>query len=156
MTSNLHALIGEKVVTVQVLRVDGKKMTLGLFRQIPRVDCLTPEHAFDDTLKPWGRVSYKIPKEGDEWLLAEREGRLIRCSLDLPSLSEWSVDHHAKGVAEYEQKLKGASPGLADLYRSSLDRHQAELPKARAQLEANKLRHAALSQLKALPQLFLA
>jgi len=156
MTSELRALIGGRVVTVQVLRVDGKKMTLGLFRQIPRVDCLTPEHVFDDTLSPWGRVSYKIPKEGDEWLLAERDAQLLRCSIDLPSLSEWSVNHHAKGVGEYELKLKGASPGLADLYRSSLDRHQAELPKARAHLEANKLRHAALSKVKALPQLFLA
>ncbi len=156
MISDLHALIWDKAVTVQVLRVDGKKMTLGLFRQIPSVDCLTPELEIDYTLKPWGRVSYKIPREGEEWLLAERDGQLLRCSLDLPSLCEWWVDHHAKGVAEYEQKLLGALPGLADLYRSSLDRHQAELPKARAKLKANTVRYAALSQLKALPQLFLA
>jgi hypothetical protein len=151
----LRASVGDKTVTVQVLRVDGKKMPLALFRQIPCADCLTEEQKLDESLKPWGRVAYKIPKEGDEWLLAERDGQLVRCSLDLPSLSEWSVDHHAKGVAEYEEKLKGASPGLADLYRSSLERHQRELPKARELLAANKLRHAALTQLKALPQLFL-
>lgn len=156
MTSEMQALIGDQVVTIQVLRVDGKKMSLALFRQIPRAECLTPEHAFDDTLKPWGRVLYKIAKEGDEWLLAEREGRLLRCSLDLPDVSDWSVNYHAKAMADEEQKLKDASPGMAQLFRSSRDRHQSELAKARAKLEVNKLRHESLIKLKSLPQLFLA
>ena len=152
----LQALVGDKTVTVQVLRVDGRKLPLALFRQISRADCLTVESVFDETLKPWGRVSYRIPKEGDEWLLAERDGQLVRCCLDLPSLSEWAVEHHAKGVVEYEEKLKGASTtGIADLYRASLERHKTGLPTARAQLAANRQRHAALTQLKALPQLFL-
>ena len=40
-----------------MLRVDGKKMPLALFRQIPRADCLTSEYAFDESLKPCGQVA---------------------------------------------------------------------------------------------------
>lgn len=158
----LRADVGGREVTVMALRIDGKKMTLALFRQIPQADCLTSEHVFDATLKPWGRVAYKIPKEGNEWLLAEREGQLLRCSLDLPSLSPWAVEHHSKGITESEEKLQGTESlgkhgtGLAAIYRSSLERHQQELPKAKAQLAADKARHAALLQLKTLPQLFIA
>jgi len=154
--------VGGREVTVMALRVDGKKMTLQLFRQIPVTDCLTAKHVFDDTLKPWGRVAYKIPHEGNEWLLVEREGQLLRCCLDLPSLSEWAIDHHSRGITGAEESLRRAEglgkhgTGLAEIHRSSLERHRQELPKAEAQLEANKARLAALLPLKHLPQLFIA
>lgn len=96
----LQAAIGDRQVTVLALRVDGKKLPLQLFRQVPRADCLTAEHQFDEGLKPWGRVVYKIPKEGEQWLLAARDGQLVRCCLDLPSLSTHLVEHHIRGARE--------------------------------------------------------
>lgn len=81
MSDELRAKVGEKEVTVSVLRVDGKKLTLQFFKQIPRMDWLDEDLKPKAGLDPWGRVHYKIPDEGTEWLLVTLNGQLFRSNI---------------------------------------------------------------------------
>lgn len=81
----LKAKIADREVTVQVLRVDAKKMTLQLFRQIPKADWLDEHLAVRTDMVIWGRVDYKIPGEGVYWLLIQVGDELRKCSFHRPS-----------------------------------------------------------------------
>lgn len=136
MTSELSAQVGDRVVSVQVLRVDGRKMTLQFFRQIPREDWLDHELKPRTDLKVWGRVHYVINGEGVEWLLAEAGQQLKRCSFDRPGeslddMSYWqgcvarAVERVAKLRTELAEKAAAVeaatTPGLRKIHQGSLD-----------------------------------
>ena len=48
------ALLGERTFTIQAVKVNGKKMPLQPFKQIPRAECLVPNNSLDQTLNSWG------------------------------------------------------------------------------------------------------
>lgn len=152
------ARMGTREVTIQVLRVDAKKMTIGLFRQLPTAEWLDQDAHPDLSLVRWGRVRYRIPKEGDEWLLVEKGGQLFRCNIDRPSLSPWLVNHH-QGLASIALKAMahaqhgGYSNDSATT--AELAHHQQELAKAQAKLKRDERADHAILQLD-VPQLFLA
>ena len=80
----LHAKVGNHVVTVRTLRVDGRNMTLQFFRQIPKEDWLDGDLKHRSDMLIWGRVSYRISGEGNEWLLVQVGDQLRRCPFDKP------------------------------------------------------------------------
>ena len=63
------ASLNTMAVTIQALHVEGKQMTLAVFRQLPTlfVDKLEDEDA--DNCHLWGTVCYSIPNEANEWLV---------------------------------------------------------------------------------------
>lgn len=154
---DLLATVGNREVTVQTLRVDGKKMTLQFFRQLPIAPFFLEEDTPDKELFPWGRVLYKIPKEGEAWLLAVKGERLSRCCIDKPYSPVGMVDYHSRGVADDTKKLaQGQSASMEAFYKRSLEGHTASLAKARASVALAEKQAAVLEQLDTLPQLFLA
>ena len=161
MSNQPIALVDDREVTIQALRVNGKKMTLQFFRQIPRGQYFLNEDEPDLTLLPWGRVVYQIASEGHEWLLAQREDKLFRCCIDLPSMSNWAIEHHTKGIADAKEKTEQYAgkvhfSQLLCLAEESFNRHTAELPLALKRLELAKKQAAALAKLQLLAQLYIA
>jgi hypothetical protein len=120
---------------VQFLRVDGRKMTLQFFKQIPREDWLDQDLQPRTDLKVWGRVHYVINGEGVEWLLVQAGQQLKRCSFSRPgeSLDETSywqgcVDRAVERVAKLRTDLAekaaaveaATTPGLKALYQGNV------------------------------------
>lgn len=143
MAETRRAQLGTREVSIQVLRVDEKKMSLQLFRQIPVVNWLDRDGQPRTDLNHWGRVHYRIPKEGSEWLLAELDGTLYRCCIDPPDDLEWLV--------KFEEKQYETGGSIARL----------EGPKKIAEVKARQakvveVRTLMMFHLSHLPQLFIA
>jgi hypothetical protein len=183
--TELRANVGGKVVTVQTLRVDGKKMTLQFFRQIPVADWLGEDQKPRPDMNIWGRVSYRIPDEGTEWLVVEVGGNLMRCNIDPPSanLDGWLSDTkhsiekamHAAGQAQAEAacsqrqadvalfpQLRAAYEVDRDRYTATAERETAKAQRIKADglkvflaQERAELRALHLERLGEIPQLFI-
>lgn len=73
-------------IEVKALRIDGRKMTISVFQQLPRLSpFVNPQ---DDApvvrtdFTAWGYVRHKIHEQGALWLIAERHGCLHRIALE--------------------------------------------------------------------------
>lgn len=152
------AYVGENEITVQALRVNGKKMTLQFFRQIPSAPYFIEAVQVDSSFVPWGRVNYALAKEGKSWLVTQKGSSLFRCCIDPPSTSEWSIDYHTKGIGEAEEKISQGSSNsiLMKVFEDSHARHTAGLRDAIESLRIARIKVAILSKLDELPQLYLA
>lgn len=88
-------------VTIQALHVNGKQMTLAVFRQLP----IAKAYNEDGSLAPlehWGLVRYSIKDEGSLWAVCVSGGRLYRAKVRSGNLdSEY-----------YENALKNAKNDL--------------------------------------------
>jgi len=153
----LSAKVGDRVVSVQALRVDGRKLTLQFFRQIPRDDWLDANLKPRTDIKVWGRVHYAIKDEGVDWLLAQAGDRLMRCCFDrvLPSAANvqlWQQWHEravekleklaketpekvAAAEAETRAPVKKALQSAADMWSRWLEDASAAEEKARSDLD---------------------
>jgi hypothetical protein len=157
----LRALVSGREVTVQTLRVDGKKMTLQFFKQLPKRDFFIEGATPDPALKPWGRVHYLLQDGGDSWLVAEVDGQLYRCATAKPRMAAWSLNHHEKELARLRaeiEKHKGTSYGdiVERNSKASIERHMAEAAEAATRIKMENAQNAELLKLDALPQLFIA
>ena len=152
------AYVGENEITVQALRVNGKKMTLQFFRQMPSAPYFTEAVQVDLSFVPWGRVNYAVTKEGSSWLVTQKGPSLFRCCIDPPSTSEWSIDYHTKGIKDAEEKISQSSSNsiLMKMYEDNHARHTAGLRDAIESLRIARIKVAILSKLNELPQLYLA
>ena len=77
-----HASLDTLSVTIQALHVNGKQMTLAVFRQLP---VISPYNE-DGSLAPleyWGIVRYRINDLGSSWAVCSTGGRLYRGSIDI-------------------------------------------------------------------------
>lgn len=104
-------------VTIQALHVNGKQMTLAVFRQLPVADAYKEDGSLAD-IEPWGTVRYQIKDEAALWLVASSGGRLYRCAADVP---------YGRSVINSEQWVSGA--------RDELAAYREWEPKARARAE---------------------
>lgn len=102
-----NAALETMAVTIQALTVSGKQMTLAVFRQLPVASHVDNRGNKTEGLNWWGIVRYSIKDEGDEWLVAERGGRLVRCPLLGPDLML-----HKRAVRMAEERLASASEEL--------------------------------------------
>lgn len=78
--------------------MDGKKLLLQLLRQVPRVAWVDADGKSDRSMRPWGRVLYKIPKEGDSWMLVEKDAQLGRCRIGIYEPNPIMVDATLQAV----------------------------------------------------------
>ena len=74
-------------VTIQALHVNGKQMTLAVFRQLTKAR-ITNDDGSLAPMECWGIVRYNIKDEGDLWVVAASGGRLYRCRLNIESQIE--------------------------------------------------------------------
>ena len=81
------ASAAELTIEVKALRIDGRKMTISVFRQLKvsnlvlRFGPTNEDARKNQYLKWWGYVRHEIPNQGDLWLVAEERGELVRCNL---------------------------------------------------------------------------
>lgn len=146
-------------VTIQALHVNGKQMTLAVFRQIPR----RKETAAST---PWGVVSYHIKEEGTKWCVFSENGLLFRRCVDYwpdwkpqeksEEMYEISADFYKEkrklewmrdpdGIAEVQANLKV----LQDQYAAATARRAIVIAQEVAAYEITV-------KLSGLPQLFIA
>lgn len=74
-------------VTIRALHVNGKQMTLAVFRQLPTIAIYNK----DGSLAPiefWGIVRYAIKDQGDIWVVCAHQNRLYRGDL-------WSFENNS-------------------------------------------------------------
>jgi hypothetical protein len=141
-------------VTIQALHVNGKQMTLAVFRQLP----VSHEETSDQL---WGSVKYSIKDEGDFWLVFSSNGKLFRRRIDIyrPRLQTFSIQRdlekakskrgswgYENGDEEYKKKIED------DIreFESELDSAEQEHAQEMAYFEYSQ------KLLETLPQLFIA
>lgn len=82
-------------IEVKAIRIDGRKMTISVFQQLPNVRLMmnvkSESPSVRDDLKPWGYVQLKVRDEGDLWLVSERNGELCRSSLNIMEEHQYSA-----------------------------------------------------------------
>ena len=64
-------------ITIKTIRVDGKKMTMALFKQIPQ-RALSPDDFNNPLVKIFGNVLYELDSFCQSWLVLADNGRLMR------------------------------------------------------------------------------
>lgn len=145
-------------VTIESLTVEGKQMTLAVFRQLPSMDIEDREGKLVPEVRLWGLVRYQIKDEGGLWVVAEKGGILYRAAMPaLPHMyytqrevekAEAARNKHKGGTTreenwfhEAEQDLEKAERGerpsfaLFDFYGFSQD---AIIEEARRRLEEHR------------------
>ena len=102
----------ELVITIQTVKVDGKKMTLAMFRQIP-CRIIAPSDFNKPEIKTFGYVDYD---RGDDdwrrWLVLSDNGILMKASFLITG--EDSVIAHKEGVDHHEKELAKLIAAKAD------------------------------------------
>ena len=84
-------------VTIKALHVNGKQMTLAVFRQLPMI-C-----PYNDNGKPieadfWGLVRYQIKEDGDTWIVLSTNGILYRSTPKNPLLNMYYLNNYFRKV----------------------------------------------------------
>lgn len=89
-------------VTIQALHVNGRQMTLAVFRQLPTASAYNDDGSLAP-LEYWGIVRYAIKDEGDLWVVCASGGRLYRAPLVKDRVE--SVDAARKYLDIAEEKI---------------------------------------------------
>lgn len=169
-----HARLDTLAVTIQALHVNGKQMTLAVFRQLPACDLLLNTGELDPSLRAWGIVRYRIADESDLWAVVEKQGMLFRAPIFTVNQREAERWVKAKqerlasknnDLAEAEENLIEAQDSgyVTQFHTDKIVRKKEaacaawrELLDAYKQLDyQNKAAHA-MDSLRNLPQLFIA
>ncbi len=103
-----QATVESLSIEVKALRIDGRKMTITFFQQLPNVRLLMnpkgEEPTIREGLKPWGYVRHKIRDEGDLWLVSERNGELCRSSLHI--MEEYQYSRNSENIlSEFRREI---------------------------------------------------
>ena len=84
-----NASLSTLSVTIQALHVQGKQMTLAVFRQLPTM-------AVDKDCSIWGIVRYEIKDSGNLWLVFSFNNCLYRMQLDLSKPNDYRLEAFKK------------------------------------------------------------
>ncbi|MBK7782358.1 MAG: hypothetical protein IPJ58_16605 [Ardenticatenia bacterium] len=115
-----RASLDTMAVTIQALHVDGKQMTLAVFRQLP--ETWTREEVYD----PWGYVRHGTAARTDVWIIHSVGGVLHRYKTTGPFDSEGVIkEMKADGYRQSE---------MADGMREARLDHKVEWDADRALL----------------------
>ena len=75
-----NAEIKQVSVTINVMSVNNKQMTLSVFRQLPVADFISEDGYLDEDFSYWGIVRYCFDNCG-VWAVAEYNGELYRSKI---------------------------------------------------------------------------
>ena len=87
-----NASLSTLSVTIQALHVQGKQMTLAVFRQLPTM-------VVNKDCSIWGIVRYEIKNLGDLWLVFSFNNCLYRMWLDLQKPSNYYLNGYKQKLA---------------------------------------------------------
>lgn len=164
-----EATLSTLEITVRSLSINGKQMTLAVFRQFPIIEATDRDGNLND-LEWWGWVNYRIADQGDVWAIGRLKESLYRAPMmrykELLREADWAESY----LEEALRRERACSQALADLISENAifkkDRMERELREARehsARARAHQsatARNRALAKshetLHRLPQLFIA
>jgi len=94
-----NASLSTMAVTIKALHVNGKQMTLAVFRQLE-------QKKENEQAELWGCVHYEIKDQGSIWLVFSQDGHLYRRPLDLsrPTVYERDVKKAKSNLEEVQAK----------------------------------------------------
>lgn len=93
-----QASLSTMAVTINALHVNGKQMTLSVFRQLP----IAQE---DEHSELWGVVRYKIKHEGEVWIVFSKNGILMRRALSFKAADSYRDEiYEAKDGLDFYEK----------------------------------------------------
>jgi hypothetical protein len=104
------ASLDTMTVTIQALHVNGKQMTMSVFRQLPAPDESWNEQSHPQA-RPWGWVKYKY-RDATHWLVFSLNGQLWRRALRLRASADRLADHKERDLALGEFAIMNALPQL--------------------------------------------
>jgi hypothetical protein len=151
-------------VTIKALHVNGKQMTLAVFRQLPEGEIGLTTGEKNTDFQWWGLVRYKI-NDCMLWVVAERDQRLYRLAANP---TPWSyIESNRRTVSSCEAKLLLAKENaryygedIPILVKEKIDEMVTNLAEAKDDLEGSILfenkRTAVINEFLQLPQLFIA
>lgn len=97
-------------ISIAALRIDGRKMTISVFQQLPRVSPFADPEAVKPTVRtdivPWGYVRHTIKGDGSLWLVAECDGKLCRIALINFDIDEYNQTSEKVRDSLRQQVLK--------------------------------------------------
>ena len=155
---NNEPRIEDLQVSVRVVRVGTKQMTLQFFRQLERFELCDGQGHMVDGVTPWGFVNVVVD-DLQPWLLAEVGGQLKRAVLNKADMT----DHFKKWIADWkatidsEERSRSTSPdgrGSPDA-AARIARKRQQVGDYEQQMAAEPQRLKVHQQMCALPQLFL-
>jgi hypothetical protein len=88
-----NASLNTLSVIIQALHVQGKQMTLAVFRQLPTM-------VVDKNCSIWGIVRYEIKDSGNLWLVFSFNNCLYRMELDLRKPSDYYLNGYKQKLAD--------------------------------------------------------
>ena len=102
-----NASLSTMAVTIKALHVNGKQMTLAVFRQLE-------QKKENEQAELWGCVRYEIKDQGSIWLVFSQDGHLYRRPLDLsrPKVFEWDVKKARSNLEEVQARYNTAQINL--------------------------------------------
>lgn len=140
-----EATLSTLQVSIQALVVNGKQMTLAVFRQLPNVSPVDADGNLQE-FNYWGLVRYAIKDQGDVWGVATIGSALVRCAIrdpnDLQSSIAWRRREYEEGALK-ENRYRG------EKWRERTIKDFQEVPRLENQ-------RTAMRRLMLLPQLFIA
>lgn len=96
----------ELTVTIRAVRINGKQMTLAVFRQLPVIELCAESGDALSPIRPWGIVRQEI-KEATVWLLLEFAGQLYKAPIDTERLHQSEIE---AGISLAKSNLEGPHP----------------------------------------------
>lgn len=115
-----NATLATLAVTINALHVNGKQMTLAVFRQLPI-------NVENESSEIWGTVRYRIKDEGDLWLVFSTDGLLFRRVIELRKPYPYTGDI---------EKLKREISNLNARTYMDKDKRESAIAKLEAELKA--------------------
>ena len=107
--SSTEAKLKTLNVTIQALAVNGKQMTLAVFRQLPIGPIQNDRRELLPEIRLWGLVRYNIKDEGDLWVVFDKDGILYRSRFPMPysevRLAERSIEQWERILREADQMV---------------------------------------------------
>lgn len=100
-----QATTASLTIEVKAIRIDGRKMTIAVFQQLPRISPFVDPQAEKPIIRtdivPWGYVRHTIKNDGSLWLVAERDSELCRIAL-----SNLDADHFDPSLERVRDRLR--------------------------------------------------
>jgi hypothetical protein len=147
-----NASLSTMAVTIKALHVNGKQMTLAVFRQLE-------QKKENEQAELWGCVHYEIKDQGLIWLVFSQDGHLYRRPLDLtrPKVYEYGVRDAEKNLEKaqdkYNQKKDNVKYHEERMQQSITDMAWDETNKYDSRVERKKYFEFAVSDFKMLFEL---
>lgn len=117
-------------INVASIQVEGKQMTLAVFRQLP-INCIyNSNYSINENINLWGVVRYQIPGYLNSiWVIFEKDGILYKGNIDPPNKipSVEGLEADIEFLKESIKECKYGSKKKYEIFKKNLIKKQMEL-----------------------------